>query len=579
MSYTKKELNSEGEAELKSQSNSMFYPKLPISWAGLLIFAVLFCITSVVEAAKRPNIVLIVGDDIGYSDAGSYGGEISTPNIDALAVKGIKLTNYRTAASCSPTRSMLLTGVDNHRSGLGQMLELLSDNQKGKPGYEGILNNKVVTIASLLQDGGYNTYMVGKWHLGGAEEGHGQPPHERGFDQTFALLEGASDKHSNRGFSPIAPISHFSRNGKDIKNPFEYYSAKTYTDTMIDFIEKDRKNGKPFFSYMAFTAAHAPLQAPQEYIDKYISIYEKGWDVIRAERFKKMQAMGLIPDYLELPPRWINVEAWDSQSKKEKRTAAKIMAVYSAMVDYMDMSIGRFIDYLKEIGEYENTVIVYFTDNGPDGDERNIRADYQQWFKEIGVDNSYENLGKPNSFIFRAANWAQVSNTPYWSEKSTNAEGGVIAQCIFSYPGVIPEGAISNAFLSVLDITPTLLDYAGVTHPGTSFKGREIHPMDGRSARPLLEGWQDRIYGENEPISFEVFGTVNKAIYLGDWKALKMGIAPYADANVGWKLFNMRMDPTEQKDLADLYPKQLDKMVAMYNEYEAEVGFVPANPE
>jgi len=530
------------------------------------------------QAKKPPNIVLLVGDDMSMTDVGAFGSEIATPNIDSLAKEGMLFGNFRTSASCSPTRAMLLTGVDNHRAGLGQMLELLSDNQKGKPGYEGVLNDKVVTIASVLKEAGYHTYMTGKWHLGGAEEGHGTPPFERGFERTFILLEGASAHFSNRGLAPVAPIAHYSYDGKRGELPQEYYSSKSYTDKIIEFIDSNKDDGKPFFAYLAFTAPHVPVQAPKEYIDKYVKqgTYDVGYEKIRLQRLNNLKKLGIIPDDVELPGLWPEVRPWAELSDEEKRVNAKTMAIYAGMIDYLDMSVGRVMAYLKEIGQADNTIVVFFGDNGADGHDRASSKAYQKWFKEIKMDNSYENMGLANSFVTRALDWAQVSNTPFWSEKATLGEGGVRNALVAWYPSAIKAGSRSDAFISVMDIVPTLLDFAGVQHPGTTFKGRDVHAMDGRSFRQVWEAKKDAAYGPEDPIGFEVFGTVNKALYLGDWKALLMGIEPFAEADVEWKLFNIKKDPTEMKDLAKENPDQLKKMIGMYAAYEKQVGYVPA---
>lgn len=534
--------------------------------------------TKVAQAQdKRPNIIFLVADDMGYSDISPYGGEISTPNLEALSKKAVSFTNYRSSPVCSPSRSMLLTGVDNHIAGLGTMFEYITPNQKGKPGYEGVLSDRIVTLPQILKDAGYHTYMVGKWHLG---EEPSQTPDKKGFTKTFSLLEGGGDHYSNRGFSPKIPINRYNSDGKDVTLPKDFYATKFYTDKMIEYIESNRKDGKPFFTYFAYTAPHSPYQAPKEYIDKYINTYTPGWDKVRAERFKRMQKMGLIPDYVEMSPRWEEVKAWDELTPEGRRTAAKTMAIYAAMVDYLDMSIGRFIDYLKQTGQYENTIFVFISDNGADGHNRDEDEDYAKWFQQIGVDNSYENMGLPNSFVTRGIGWAQVSVTPFYAEKATEAEGGIRDPLMIYYPGKIESGRRSDAVVSIKDIAPTVLDYAGVRHPGNTYQGRPIYPLTGplagRSLRPLLEGRADRIRQDNEAFGAEVFGTVNKALYWGDWKILKLD-PPFGDRT--WKLFNLRIDPGEQNDLSKMYPTQLQKMIAAYDQYEKEVGFVPTKPD
>ena len=563
--------------------------------AGTITFTT---VVSVSEGAKaeqvddpRPNIVMIVADDMGYSDLGFYGSEISTPTLDDLADKSMVFNNFYTAPACSPTRSMLLTGVDNHRAGLGNMYSqtLNTPSQKGQPGYEGILNDRVVTVATHLKDAGYHTYMAGKWHLGEGEEGKGKLPHDRGFERTFALIPGAASHYSDQiGFSPGRPIVEYSQDGKKLdieKEPLskDFYSSKSYTDKMIQFIDSKKRDGKPFFSFLSYTAPHGPLHAPQAYIDKYADKYNIGWDEVRKQRFDKMQERGVIPDYLEMPPRLSQVTAWDALTPKEQRVKAKKMAIYAAMIDYLDMSIGRFLDYLKEIREYDNTIIIFFSDNGADEKDRAALSDYQEWFNDetdkMPFNMTYENMGLPYSWSAMEFGWAQVSATPFYATKSTVAEGGIHAPFFVSYPRIIRPSR-TDAFASVLDLTPTILDYAGVEQPGTVYDGRCVFAPDGKSLRPVWEGWKTRVYGKNEPVSFELYGTVNKALIMGDWKILRLGDEPWGNGeNTQWQLFNLRIDPRElhEHDLSRQYPQQLGKMISLYEQYEKEVRFISVN--
>lgn len=528
---------------------------------------------------EKPNIVMLIADDMGYSDLGIYGSEISTPNIDALAHEGMILTNFHTGPSCSPTRSMLLTGVDNHYAGLGNMLEKLAPNQLGQPNYEGYLNDKVVTLPTLLRDGGYNTFMSGKWHLGGVEhpktgeEKAGFDPYERGFDETFTMLEGGGDHYSMRGFSPFIPVNVFTRNGEKVEElPEDFYSTRSFTDQMIEYVEANYQDDKPFFSYLAYSAPHSPYQAPKELIEKYIPVYEAGWDNVRAQRFKRMKELGVIPKYLELPGRWPEVGSWDSLPADTQKISAKKMAAYAAMIEYLDLEIGRFLQYLKDIGEYDNTIFIFMTDNGADGHNRQESEAYQKWFEEEGIDNSYENMGLRDSFVTRNIGWAQVSATPHWGEKAGHSQGGITGAFFVSYTGFLDSGQ-SKAFTSVKDVTPTLLEYAGIEHPGSTYKGREIYPMTGRSMRPLWEGYSDRIHPKDEPIVFETFGTGDAAVFLGNWKILRQN-PEWGDGT--WKLYNLEIDPTETNDLSAIYPTLLQNMINEYEAYAERVQVIPA---
>ncbi|MEL7036727.1 MAG: arylsulfatase [Cyanobacteria bacterium J06592_8] len=520
------------------------------------------------QQQKPPNIVMLIADDMGYSDLSLYGGEVKTPNIETLAKEGMMWTHFYASTTCPPTRAMILSGVDNHLAGFGTMPGYVASSQEGKPGYETQLSQKIVTMPTLLKDAGYNTYMVGKWHLGKKE---GWRPSERGFEQTFSLLDGAGDHYTKRGYLPTRRVSEYSSNGKPVDLPENFYSTNYYTDKLIEFIDSDRKDKKPFFAYVAHTSPHDPLQVPDEHYQKYKGKYDAGWDSIREQRFQRMKEIGLIPQDLELPPRWENVPAWESLTSEEQKYEAKTMAIYAGMIDNLDENIGRLIDHLKQIGEYENTIFVFISDNGPEGANRPERPAWQAWLQEEGVDNSYGNIGKPNSFVALNIGWTQVSSTPFLWFKGRVSEGGIRVPAIFAYPGVIPADSQSDAFGSVVDLMPTLLEYAGVEHPGNSYNGQEIYPLNGRSLEPVLSGESDRVYTEEDSIGFELFGFGNSALIQGDWKILRL-IEPWGDGE--WKLFNIRQDPRELTNLAQQEPERLQEMIRLYEQYEQEKGVV-----
>jgi arylsulfatase len=475
---------------------------------------------------------------------------------------------------------MLLSGVDNHRNGFGTMAGRLRNppaaNQVGKPGYEGYLNDRVVTIADLLQNAGYHTYMSGKWHMGDQE---GYRPAQRGFEESYALIPGGDNHFPFEGLSKVPPSEEFKQEYRDndvmVELPAEYYSSQMFTDKMLDYLAKPRTDGKPFFGYLAYTAPHSPLQAPQEYIDKYIDKYTKGWDKVRAARFQRQKKLGLLPKGLKLPDRWAHIPAWENSPSDQQAIDAKKMAVYAAMIDYMDMSMGRIVNYLKKKGLYDNTVIVFMSDNGPEGN--NLMGGLSSIFEAAGFNNSLENIGNGSSCVSPAPGFAMVSNTPYYGAKASVGEGGIRNNLIVSYPGHI-SGHKTTAFTSVVDLFPTLLDYAGVSYP-ESYKGKTLLSLDGRNMRSLLEGKSTYVHNAKEAIGFEVFGTVNKSLFKGNWKILRLGDAPWGAVagNPGaqpWKLFNLKRDPTETVDLSGKYPNRFNHMVKFYSRYETQVGFV-----
>jgi arylsulfatase len=351
---------------------------------------------------RKPNILLIVADDMGYSDLGSFGGEITTPNLDALAARGLRATNFYVAPSCSPTRSMLLTGTDNHVAGIGNMAEWTGPTQRGRPGYEGHLNARVVSVASLLRAGGYHTYMAGKWHLG---EKPDQWPAKRGFERGFALLQGAGSHWPDMlGLLPTEPKVTFTRNGGKVKElPPDYYSSKYFTDFIIQSIDENGSDGKPFFAYLGYQAPHGPLAVPAEWRDRYKGRYDKGYDAIRAERLARQKKLGITGKDVVTFPRLPNIPAWDKLTDEQRRLAARKMELYAAMIEYMDDQIGRLIAHLKKTGMYDNTLIVFISDNGAAGEDMaelvtKLAPGAKDWFDKT-FDNRPENRGRPGSCV------------------------------------------------------------------------------------------------------------------------------------------------------------------------------------
>ena len=517
------------------------------------------------DLSEVPNILLIVADDMGYSDVGAFGGEIDTPNINALARTGVTFTNFHTASSCAPTRAMLLSGVDNHLAGYGSM-HFLSSNQRGQPGYEDRMNEQVVSIARLLGDAGYHTSMVGKWHLGSKP---GQWPAQRGFQRSFAVL-GGMDSHF--GESLIPPVKYVS-DARAADVPDDFFSTDYYTDRLIEFIDA-RNDGQPFFAYAAYTAPHWPLQAPDEYIEKYAGSYQQGWDALRRARFERMRELGIIPADAHLPARLADAPAWDELSTREQRIEAREMAVYAAMIDNMDVNIGRLLSHLKSSGEYDNTLVIFMSDNGADAFDPWIRTGLMFRLMTLGADNSYQNLGRKGSWVAYGAPWAQVSSTPLKYYKSVASEGGIRTPMVVSFPQRFEGGRINRAFASVMDITPTLVELAGITHPGASYRGREIHALDGSSLLPVLEAKSAWIHDDNRATGFELFG--QRALVAGPWKILSLR-TPYGAGE--WELYNIVKDPAESNNLASLEPERLQSLIDQYEDYSHAKGVIAPPPD
>jgi len=513
---------------------------------------------------SKPNIIVLLVDDMGYADLGCYGSEISTPNIDALAAKGVKFTNFHTAATCSPTRSMLLSGVANHLVGFGNMDEIMADNQRGKPGYEGYLSNRVVTLPTILKDAGYHTYMAGKWHLGKKKP---SLPASRGFERSIALMESGADNFEKKTYLPLYDDVTFYEGFEKIKKmPKDWFSTDYYIDRMIEYIGKDRGDDKPFFGYVSFQAQHYPHQAPKEYIDKYAGTYDAGWDVLREKRYKRQVEMGLMPAGLKMRPN-PDVPEWDKLSDEDKRSESKKMAVYAAMLDNLDNSVGRLLDYLREIEELDNTVIVLMSDNGADNNDQ-VKI-FPEWYA-ANFDLSYERMGLKGSYMNYGPGWATASSTPLTLYKAAASEGGMRVPLIVSYPEKLKSGLTTNAFCYVTDIAPTLLDLAGVAAPKGVHGDREVHQITGKSMVGLLSGDKEFVYSEDEYIAYELAGSA--AVFRGKYKLLKNN-PPFGDRQ--WRLYDTSVDPTESNDLSEQKPDLAKQMRADFDDYAKKVNLIP----
>lgn len=536
---------------------------------------------------NRPNFLVMIGDDFGYSDIGSFGSEIATPNLDMLAKEGKIFTNYHTAATCSPARVSLLTGVDYHVAGIGTMFELIADNQKGKPGYETYINDKVVTVAELLRDAGYHTLLSGKWHLAGQSTNPGTSPYDRGFEKSFTLLGDGANHFNDREYVPGWPVI-FMEDNKVVPRPGNntLYSAELYTDKLIDYINSTYKDGKPLFMYLSFQEAHTPFQAPRDNIEKYYNIYETvGWDKIREQRFEKQKEMGFWDSNMTLPSRLPPNVSWDSLSQEQKSYAAMVLAVHAAMIEQLDKNVGRMIDYLKSIGKYDNTFIMFTSDNESSEPIEILQFKYLSGINVTKgeerinlVNNSLHNLGNANS-DFNYGPWGTFQSVaPFSGFKGSQFEGGIRVPLVMKQPASTIANATTNvntsshnqvkSFAFVNDITPTILDLAKVLHPDT-YKGRPVHTLMGKSLVPILGGATDIVYADDEPVAMELFNSTSARI--GDWKAIHDTVT-YASG--AWRLFNVVNDPGENNDLSKQHPDILQKLISAYEKYAQDVGVV-----
>ena len=517
--------------------------------------------------AKRPNIVVLLADDWGYSDVGAFGSEIHTPHLNQLAQSGTRFSNFHVSASCSPTRSMLLTGVDNHLNGVGNMRETIPQSHVGRAGYLSVLNQRVVTVASLLQEQGYRTYAAGKWHVG--KEPHNLPP-ARGFDRSLVMGDSGSDNwETDKLYLDLTDKVYWYDNGREAQMPKTFYSSEFYVSKTLDYLKTDAKSDKPFFAYLAFQANHIPLQAPQEFIDKYKGRYNAGWDVLRQERRNKAIELGLVPPNTPMAALPATHVAWDSLSPQDKAYQARRMEVYAAMAEAMDFHIGRLMAHLKQTGEYDNTVFVFMSDNGAEASDPYALA-VGRWWLDQHYNRDIDRLGSPGAYSIIGPNWARAATAPLNTYKFFAGEGGIRVPLIISGIPAAHKQSVQNSLTHVSDIVPTLLDLAGVQHPGTSYKGQTIYPLTGHSLLPILQGKATRVRGPEEVLGYELSG--NRAVFKGDYKLLS-NLAPVGDGQ--WHLYNIATDPGETRDLKDEMPELFQSLQNDYAKWAKANGVLP----
>lgn len=526
------------------------------------------CVGAEAGIDHRPNILLILADDLGYSDIGSYGSEISTPNLDQLANNGLRFSSFYTTASCAPTRAMLLTGVDSHRAGVANISEALTPEQAHSPFYRGTLNHNVITIARLLNDAGYDTAMSGKWHLGYADPS--LLPINRGFKQTVTMPFSGGDNWTQQSYVPHYDKTLWLENGKEIAVPEGFYSSKFIVDKAIQQLENNQKNHqeqrKPFFSFVSFLAVHIPVQAPKEFTEKYIGSYRDGWHALRKNRQNAVKDLGLIPANASMK-RMAATDDWDDLSEEEKRYSDKRMSVYAGMVDAMDHHIGRLIQYLKESGQYDNTVIIFTSDNGPAAGDVPLL-----WINALGYNRDYETLGERYSYGTIGASFGSAVASPLGHYKFHSGEGGIRVPLIISGPQVADShrGRISHSRAFVKDLAPTILALAGTHHPGTQYKGKAIEASTGKNLLPVIAAQTDSVYTDEDVITYEIGG--NAALIKGDYKiTLNRG-----GTNDGrWHLYNITEDPGETEPLETVETTIFFDLLAEYETYARENGVIP----
>ncbi|MEP0842875.1 MAG: arylsulfatase [Phycisphaerae bacterium] len=503
----------------------------------LMVGLPMFVAAAQTTPPRRPNIILIMADDMGFSDLGCYGSEIATPNLDRLAGGGLRFTQFYNTARCCPTRAALLTGLYAHQAGVGHMV-----SSRPQPGYRGFLNEKCVTLAEALKQGGYRTYMAGKWHVG---EQRPHWPVDRGFERYFGLVSGGSN------YFRRDPERIMARDDQPYEPPAEgFYMTDAFTDAAIGFIQ-EHDGRQPFFLYLAYTAPHWPLHALPADIERYKGKYLKGWDVLRAERHARQIEMGLVDKRWLLTPRPVgrNTPAWADVPEAQRAAWDLKMAVYAAQIDRMDQNIGRLLQTLAASGHDQNTLILFLSDNGGCAES-------------IDRGKPGEPPGGKDSFLSYGVAWANASNTPFRLYKHWVHEGGIATPLIAHWPGVIKPGGITDQVGHVIDLMATCLDAARVEYPKT-YAGREIAPLEGKSLVPVFEGRRREghayLFWEHEG---------NRAVRQGQWKLVAQHGKP-------WELYDLQADRTELNDLADQHPQRVKEMAAQYEAWARRAGVVP----
>jgi arylsulfatase A-like enzyme len=509
-------------------------------------------------AQERPNILIIVADDLGYADLGVYGGDIRTPNIDRLAERGLLFTQFHASPLCATTRAMLLSGNNNHVAGLARQGSFPRPVIPGLAGYENVLSDRIAPLPRLLRDAGYRTYMAGKWHLG---EKIDTSPFAAGFERSFAMKFGAGNHFDGTGMRETGSPKYF-ENDTETNWPEGQYSTAYYTDRLIGFLEQDQDSERPFFMLAAYTSPHWPLQVPDEDLDLYAGRYDLGYDVLREQRFESLKRAGIIPENSLLPPRNPNIVPFADLDPTTQRRESRKMELYAAMVDNLDRHVGRLLDYLRANDLYDNTLIVFMADNGAAAEDFYYTGPFVDYIR-AHYDDSTENMGRPGNWVSYGPQWAEAGSAPYRLYKGYPSEGGMVAPMIVSGPGVDRRGEKTDAYMTVMDFAPTFLELAGARYP------RDKAPMLGESALRFLAGTADRVHSDDyvTVLNYQQRSFVRQ----GDWKLMTLE-QPFDEAD--FELYNLADDPGETTDLSNKYQAKHDELLEIWRRKRLELGIV-----
>lgn len=502
---------------------------------------------------SRPNIVLILADDLGYSDIGAYGSEVKTPNLDRLANEGIRFREFYNNSICAPTRASLITGQFSHKAGVG-----FFDVNLGLPAYQGFLNKESVTFAEVLKNSGYSTLMSGKWHVG---KDSVERPLQRGFDRFYGILGGASNYYDAEplpfGDKPY-PVTLLKNNQQLHPKPNSYYFTDEIANNAIEFLDEQNKTNKPFFLYLAFNAPHWPLQALPEDIAKYKGRYDIGWDSLRLERIERQKKMGILEPNQTIAKHDPDVPEWNKLTYDEQQFWKAKMEVFAAMIDRMDQNIGKVLAKLKQLGKDENTIVVFLSDNGSQGGFNSLNLKNRGLVKNAGP------VGTAGSFDYLEQPWAYVGNTPFRQYKNNMHEGGFRTPFIAWYPKKIKAGTITKGTGHIIDLAPTFYELAKANYP-KQFAGNTINPLPGKSLIPVLFDAKPTI-DRGEPLFWERAG--NRAVRKGQWKIVS------TFPKYEWELYNIEKDAGETTNLANEHPEIVDELSVDYFKWADKTGVV-----
>jgi len=512
----------------------------------------------------RPNFLLVVVDDMGFADIEPFGSEIETPTLTRLAENGVMFTSFYAAPTCSPARAMLMSGMDNHIAGIGNMAETVADNQMGLPGYEGHLREEVPTIAERLSENGYRTVMAGKWHLGMKRE---LSPGARGFDYALSFSFGGGSHYSDLlGPDLHRPRLLYRKNG--LLNPQledDFYSTTSFTSEVIAGLENTAHTGKPFFAYLALTAPHWPLQLPADDANGFAGRYDRGYDILRQERLTKQRKLGLFDETQNFAPRPDGVPAWDTLDVESQRRSSRVMEIYAGMIQKVDTELDRLIAYLESKDLAKNTVVIFISDNGADSWDAG-HAPPAVRDHAVTFDNRFENMGRPGSFTLFDRGWGWASGTPFRGYKGSTFEGGIRVPAIIAAPSISAPGRVSTETVSITDFVPTMMELAGIDFEATEFSGRSI--------TSIMRNDGDPVRTSDDHLGIEIWG--RRAIKVGNWKAVRM---PKPLGGDQWMLFDLDADPGEQHNLASDKPEMLAQLERAWEKYSTDNNVVlPEGP-